>query len=154
MRLAEALINRADLQKRAAQLEERLVRNVQVQEGEEPAEDPHTLMLEFLEVTALLGELLPRIHQANLRATLRSGQTLTAALAHRDMLDLRLRVLRRAAAAASEKQVRYSNSELKMVSVIPARDLQKVADDLAKERRELEIEIQAANWATELDQSI
>ncbi|MCD0167601.1 hypothetical protein IHN58_18320, partial [Deinococcus sp. 12RED42] len=44
MKLAEALIERADLQKRAAQLEERLVKNLLVQEGEAPAEDPQALL--------------------------------------------------------------------------------------------------------------
>ena len=66
------------------------------------------------------------------------------------MLDLRLKVLRRAAAAASERQIRYSNSEVKMIAVIPARDLQKQVDALAKERRELETQIQQVNWLTEL----
>ncbi|RJF72999.1 hypothetical protein D3875_17085 [Deinococcus cavernae] len=150
MKLAEALIERADLQKRAAQLEERLAQNMQVQEGQEPSEDPWQLLQEFLGVVATLDGLLPRIHRANLSATLAAGLTLTDALARRDMLDLRLKVLRRAAAAASERQIRYSNSEVRMVAVIPARDLQKQVDALAKERRELEAQIQQANWLTEL----
>lgn len=150
MKLAEALIERADLQKRAAQLEERLVQNMQVQEGQEPSEDPRELLQEFLGVVAALDVLLPRIHRANLAARLPGGLTLTDALARRDMLDLRLKVLRRAAAAASERQIRYSNSEVKMIAVIPARDLQKQVDALAKERRELETQIQQANWLTEL----
>ena len=101
MKLAEALIERADLQKRAAQLEERLVQNMQVQEGQEPSEDPRELLQEFLGVVAALDVLLPRIHRANLAARLPGGLTLTDALARRDMLDLRLKVLRRAAAAAT-----------------------------------------------------
>lgn len=150
MKLAEALIERADLQKRAAQLEERIAQNMQVQEGQEPSEDPRSLLTEFMAVVAALDHLLPRIHRANLTATLPGGLTLTDALARRDMLDLRLKVLRRAAAAASERQVRYSNSEVKMIPVIPARELQSQVDALAKERRELEVQIQQANWLTEL----
>ncbi|MCD0161136.1 hypothetical protein IHN63_07420, partial [Deinococcus sp. 6YEL10] len=57
MKLAEALIERADLQKRAAQLEERLVKNLLVQEGEAPAEDPQALLREFAEVAARLEAL-------------------------------------------------------------------------------------------------
>ncbi len=150
MKLAEALIDRADLQKRAAQLEERLMRNLQVQEGEDPSEDPRALLQEFLEVTTALEALLPRIHRANLSATLPSGLSLTDALTRRDLLDLRLKVLRHAATTASERQTRYSNSEVRIVPVIPARDLQKLADSLAKERRELETQIQQVNWLTEL----
>ncbi|CAM3508166.1 DIP1984 family protein [Deinococcus frigens] len=150
MKLAEALIERADLQKRAAQLEERIVRNMLVQEGQQPPEDPQQLLKEFMEVTAALELLIPRIHRANLSATLPSGLTLTDALNRRDMLDLRLKVLRRAAATASERQNRYSNSEVRTLSVLPARDLQKQVDALAKARRELETQIQQANWLTEL----
>lgn len=148
MKLAEALIERADLQKRAAQLEERIVRNLLVQEGEAPPEDPRQLLAEFAEVAARLEALLPRIHRANLGATLTGGQTLTDALTRRDMLDLRLKVLRRAAATASERQTRYSNSEVRILSAVPARDLQTQVDALAKQRRELEI--QQTNWLTEL----
>lgn len=150
MKLAEALIERADLQKRASQLEERIVKNLLVQEGEAPPEDPGQLLLEFGSVVRQLEELLPRIHRANLEAHLPGGQTLTDALTRRDMLDLRLKVLRRAAATASERQTRYSNSEVRILSVVPARDIQTQADGLAKQRRELEAEIQQTNWLTEL----
>ena len=40
MKLAEALIERADLQRRLEQLKQRLNQNAQYQEGEEPAEEP------------------------------------------------------------------------------------------------------------------
>ncbi|MFC3832386.1 MULTISPECIES: DIP1984 family protein [Deinococcus] len=150
MKLAEALIERADLQKRAAQLEERIVKNLLVQEGEAPPEDPRQLLAEFAEVAERLEALLPRIHRANLGATLPGGQTLTDALTRRDLLDLRLKVLRRAAATASERQTRYSNSEVRILSAVPARDLQTQVDALAKQRRELETEIQQTNWLTEL----
>ncbi|MEM8557071.1 MAG: hypothetical protein AAGG50_04525, partial [Bacteroidota bacterium] len=38
MKLAEALILRADLQKRLAQLRQRVMQNVKTQEGDAPAE--------------------------------------------------------------------------------------------------------------------
>lgn len=150
MKLAEALIERADLQKRAAQLEERINRNLVVQEGEMPAEDPAQLLSEWEGVIARLEVLLPLIHRANLSTTLPGGQTLTDALSHRDLLDLRLRALRRFVATASERQARYSNTELRTVPVLPARGIQAQADTLARERRELEAQIQQANWLTEL----
>ena len=104
----------------------------------------------LIEVFRVEAAELSAEHRANLAARLPGGLTLTDALARRDMLDLRLKVLRRAAAAASERQIRYSNSEVKMIAVIPARDLQKQVDALAKERRELETQIQQVNWLTEL----
>ena len=47
MKLAEALNQRADLQKRIAQLRERLSNNVKVQEGDQPAENPEDLFKEL-----------------------------------------------------------------------------------------------------------
>lgn len=150
MKLAEALIERADLQKRAAQLQARLQNNLKVQEGEAPAEDPRQLLQEFMEVAAALEALLPRIHRANLAATLPNGQTLTDALVSRDLLDLRLTTLRQLVAGVSTSQERYSRSELKLVATLPAREVQAQADALAKARRELEVQIQQANWQTDL----
>jgi hypothetical protein len=40
MKLAEALILRADIRKRIEQLRSRLAANIQVQEGSDPHEDP------------------------------------------------------------------------------------------------------------------
>ena len=50
MKLAEALLERADLQKRIAQMDGRLENNAQVQEGEKPAEDPKALLKELEEI--------------------------------------------------------------------------------------------------------
>jgi len=52
--IGEALNRRSDLQKRIAQLEERLRASVLVQEGEEPPERPEELMTEL---DSLCGEL-------------------------------------------------------------------------------------------------
>lgn len=47
MKLAEALSNRADLQRRISQLKGRLKDSAKVQEGDTPAEDVETLFLEL-----------------------------------------------------------------------------------------------------------
>ena len=47
MKLAEALNLRADLQKRIANLRERLIKNAKVQEGDTPSEDPNMLLNEL-----------------------------------------------------------------------------------------------------------
>ena len=57
MKLAEALIRRADCQKRLEQLKQRLLRNAKVQEGDEPAEVPATLLEERDRVTETLLKL-------------------------------------------------------------------------------------------------
>ena len=40
MKLAEALILRSDLQKRLEQIKDRLKKNILIQEGDSPVEDP------------------------------------------------------------------------------------------------------------------
>ena len=58
MKLAEALILRADCQKRISQLESRLIANAKVQEGDEPGEKPEELMAELENVSSQLLDLI------------------------------------------------------------------------------------------------
>jgi len=84
MKLAEALLLRADLQKKGASLRERIVANAVVQEGEAPHEPPEELMREAFGVLAELEDLVSRINKTNLDAKLADGRTLTDAIARRD----------------------------------------------------------------------
>ena len=52
MKLAEALILRADTKKRFEQLRQRLINNAKVQEGDEPAEKPEGLLKEIEQTAA------------------------------------------------------------------------------------------------------
>ena len=94
MKLAEALIERADLQKRLDQLEDRLQSNALVQDGEEPAEDPVALMAEYVTVSVSLEELITRINLTNAGTDV-NGLSLTALIAKRDCLQKRVRAMRR-----------------------------------------------------------
>ena len=149
MKLAEALIERADLQKRLDQLEERLNSNALVQEGEEPAEDPLVLLSELTTLSANLEELITRINLTNSQ-TLVDGHSLTALIAKRDCLTKRVRVTRRFLSAASQTAMRSRGSEIIVKSTVSVRDLQKTLDDLSKTLRETDTAIQAANWSTDL----
>lgn len=150
MKLAEALILRADHQKRLAQLKQRLLRNAKVQEGDKPGEDPKTLLTEFENVAAELEQMIQQINQTNSQSRISSGATLTEALATRDVLRVKADVYRELAQAASITQDRYSRSEVKFVSTVNVNAVQKEADRLSKQHRELDAEIQSANWQTEL----
>lgn len=149
MKLAEALILRADLQKRLHQLRERLILNAQVQEGEKPAEDPEALLRELDEVAGELEAMIRRINLTNAQA-LPSGETLTALLARRDCLTEKISILRSFLNAASDISGRSSRMEIKIYSTVPVAALQKQADSLSKQLRELDVQIQSANWTTEL----
>ena len=65
MKLASALTERADLQKRIAELSTRLNNNAKVQEGENPSEDPKELLNELNKDFARLEELIARINKTN-----------------------------------------------------------------------------------------
>lgn len=149
MKLAEALIERADLQKRIAQLEGRLLANARVQEGESPAEDPNELLQELDRSLCQLENLIVRINHTNDNVT-DNGQTLTVLLAQRDCLTLRLKVLRSFLQNASAVVSRSSLSEIKIKSTVPVAQLQKQLDAFSCQRRELDTRIQGLNWTTEL----
>jgi len=150
MKLSEALVLRADMQKRIEQLRERLRTSALVQEGEQPPEDPQELLAELDRLFEQLTVLIPRINRTNLRATLEGGLTLTDALARRDILTLRGSVLKSTADAAANTVGRYSRTEIRQVATIDIGALRRQVDRLAQERRELDTAIQAANWTTEL----
>jgi hypothetical protein len=86
MKLAEALLLRADLQKKIASLRERIVANAVVQQGDKPHEDPAVLMKEAFGVQEQLENLVVQVNATNLRTKLPDGRTMTAAIARRDTL--------------------------------------------------------------------
>jgi hypothetical protein len=149
MKLAEALIRRADCQKRFEQVKTRLLTNVKVQEGDVPAEAPAELLAELGRVANELRDLIKRINKTN-SATAFSGGTLSDALAERDLLVLERRAYAEVAQTASITQGRFTRSEVKYVATVNVAELQKRADELAKQYRDLDARIQEVNWQTEL----
>lgn len=150
MKLAQALINRADAQKRIQQLRERLMRSARVQEGEKPPENPQELLEELRRVLDEFTDLVQRINRTNSATSFADGETLTDALAQRDTLALERGVLAGLAQAASHVDYRYSRSEVKYLSTVNVANLQQQVDDLARQYRELDTTIQELNWQVEL----
>ena len=149
MKLAEALALRADLQKRLEQLKQRLVKNARIQEGDVPEEDPAELQSELEKLAQELTLLIQRINRTNITSRFGTG-TLADALAERDVLKIRYNAYRELANAASTSQYRQTRSEVKFVSTVSVAAIQRKADDLAKEYRELDTRIQEADWLTTL----
>lgn len=149
MKLATALSERADLQKRISELGVRLHNNAKVQEGEKPSEDPVELLKELDECLTRLEELIARINRTN-NETQSEGQTITELIAKRDCLKERIRILRDFLNASSEKVSRYSKAEIKVYSTVSVSDLQKQVDAYSRQLRETDERIQGLNWTTEL----
>ncbi len=150
MKLAEALILRADRQKRLEQLKQRLVGSAKVQEGEEPPENPQELMEEMERVAKELLRLIQKINQTNSLTEVAAGSSLSNALAERDVLMVRRTIYADLAKAASIVQVRTSRSEVKFKSTVSVPNLQKKVDELSKAYRETDATIQEMNWKTDL----
>lgn len=150
MKLAEALAQRADMQRRLAQVKLRAISNSRMQEGEEPAEDPRQLIAEYDRIAGELAALVRRINRTNLATELRPGMTVTDAIAERDALALRRSMATDLASAASARMDRSTRSEVKYVTVLDVPALRTAADNLAREYRELDTAIQERNWSTDL----
>ena len=120
MKLAEALQERADLNRQIEQLQARLYNNAVVQEGEKPAEDPQELMDQLDRAAARLEELMAAINLANCR-TVVDGLTLTERIARKDCLRLRLEAYRELVQAASQTARRATRSEIRILSAVDVR---------------------------------
>lgn len=151
MKLAQALMERADLQRRLAQLNQRLQQNAQFQEGETPAENPADLLADYRRTAQALMRLIVAINRANHVATLADGTLMVAALAERDRLQAEHSVLVKLADAATPEQSRYSRSEIRMLPAVSVKEIRREADQVAKRCRELDVQIQEANWQFALE---
>ncbi len=149
MKLAQALILRADTQKRLEQLKGRLLDNAKMQENERPSEDPKLLLKELDRLSDELFRLILAINLTNSSAKF-EGLSLTEMIAKKDTLSQKASVLRDFAKSASQKVDLYSNSEIKILSSVDVAMLQKQIDELSKEIRELDMKLQEANWQVDL----
>lgn len=146
MKLAEALLLRADIQKKLESLRDRINKNTVVQEGEKPSEDPRALLEQVKVISGQLRKLVFAINEANFTGVTPKGRSLTDALAERDMFVLQHSVIQGAAASAVKPPERHGVKEIRWVRTVDVADLQSAADDLAKVIRDSNAEIQAANW--------
>ena len=149
MKLAEALQERADLNKRISDLRGRLNQNSLVQEGEIPNEDPNVLMQELETAIARLQQLIKGINLTNCE-TIVEGRSLTQIIAEKDGAIMRLSAYRELADSASSINYRTRGSEIKMVTTVNVSELQKTADKISREIRTLDNLLQSTNWTVDL----
>lgn len=149
MKLAEALQERADLNRRIEQLRYRLSNNVLVQEGEKPLEDPAALLEELESSFTRLEWLIARINLTNCAVKV-EGRSLTELIARRDVLSLRAEACRRLVEEASQNTHRATRTEIKILPAVDVPALQKLADDASRELRLLDNTLQATNWTANL----
>ena len=149
MKLAEALQERADLNRKIEELTERIKNNCLVQEDENPDEDPNALLNEFDSCIDRLRYLMTAINNTN-NKTVSNGRTLTEIIAEKDAVSVMLSAYRSFVAEIGKKTDRARYSEIKIVGTMDIPGVQKKVDALSKKLRELDNALQQANWLTEL----
>ena len=98
---------RADLQKKVAQLKERIKESAKVQEGDEPCDNVEELYKELDDVLVQLEDLIYRINITNVQIV-QDGDSLTRLIANRDVLSMRVKALKEVVnyVAANDKSQR------------------------------------------------
>jgi hypothetical protein len=158
MKLAEALLLRADRNRTLEQLKQRIAVSARYQEGENPPEDARDLVGAASAVLDELEVLIRNINRTNSGTVMTDGRTVTDALAERDVLRLRYSMLKVSADAASGASqhagfIRTTRSELTYLRALDVRELRQQASDVARRARELDARVQQVNWTTELQEA-
>lgn len=149
MKLAEALQERADLNRRISELTDRISCCVLVQEGEEPPEDPEELFHELDADIAQLGQLIASINRTN-SATVVDGKSLTEIIAEKDALNCQLDSYRSILSTASADVYRARETEIKILKTVDVRSLRRKTDAISKQIRLLDNTLQRANWTYDM----
>lgn len=151
MRVAEALMIRADLQSRIAHIKRRVLGNVKVQEGDKPTEEPEVLLREIDILTEEFKNLVKRINHTNISSQFSEDATMTDALAERDALAVRRNVYHELLESLSQQQTsRRGRLEIKFTITVDVPEMQKRYDDIARQYRQLDMKIQERNWQIDL----
>lgn len=149
MKIAEALQERADLNRKISHLKQSLEQNALHQDGELPAEDPNDTLEELNSVIDRFEKLMSMINLTNSK-TVVDGKTITEWIAKRDSLQIKSNAYDKLITSASNLTYRASGREIKIVSSVDVKSLRKIHDSIAKEIRTVDNLIQKTNWETDL----
>ncbi|SEA53788.1 DIP1984 family protein [Bizionia paragorgiae] len=146
MKLAEALLLRADLLKKIEHLQNRIRPVLIVSDNKQPQEDPDKLLSQLRKAIQDLEALVVRINKTNNTTKVSGKGYLMEALAKRDslkMLSEKLRTIRYSA------QINNSG-ETNLKTTIDIKKLQAEMDQTGRAFREIDSKIQETNWLTVL----
>lgn len=150
MKLAELLMERAECQKRIAQLSKRLQDSAIVQEGDRPPVSPEAVILELEKLHVELEAMIQRINRTNVSVEFEPNVSMADAIVRRDLLRSRRDIYATLSKAAQIDDMRYSHKEIRFVATIDAAEAIRKTDELAREVRMLDARIQAKNWEIEV----
>lgn len=146
MKLAEALLLRADLMKKIEHLQNRIRPVLIVSDDRLPQEDPDKLLAQLRKTIQDLESIVIRINKTNNVTKVEGEGFLMEALAKRDSLKMLSEKLRNIRYAA---QINNSG-ENNLKTTINIKKLQAEMDQTGRSFREIDSKIQEINWQTEL----
>ena len=149
MKLAEALSNRSDLQKRINMLNGRLRKSCTVKESSTPPEDVKELLKELDVCLKQFQKLVYRINVTNLSTTV-EGRNLTEVMAERDALQQRVKIYHDVVKTLMEGGQDRWSSEDKTIRLLDVPEFRKEMDAYSKQLRQLDLKLQQANWTIDL----
>ena len=150
MKLAEGLSLRAQLNNKISQLKTRLNDCIKIQEGDVPSETPEAVVDELDKTLAESQRLIYLINMTNATTLTDDGRNITALLAERDALGQKVKALNDALRTITEKESRYSRSEIKYVRTVDVGEFRRLYDKSASELRKLDLRIQGLGFTTDL----
>jgi hypothetical protein len=150
MKLAELLVERAELQKKFGSLKTRAAQNATFSEGGTPAEDPEKLIAEAMTTLRRLTEVVQSINMANITAKMPDGRTIMATIAERDQLMHKHVLLSTVIEACGNHRLRYSRNEIRTELAVKVPDLQKQLDEVGHSLRRLNLALQEQNWKIDI----
>ena len=152
MKLAEALLEKKNVVARIAELQGRYSAAAVIEEGTEPDESAEEILTSLSAALLNWENLTVSINLTNNVVKVGDG-TMMKALAHRDSLKTQIAHYSAIANSIRQRNRRgYGETATKMVIAegVSTKYFIKLVDDLSKELRMLDAEIQAANWVNEL----
>ena len=152
MKLAEALIERSDLQKKLGELRVRIVAALYKAEDDE-VENAVELLAEADKVVDRLEGLIVRINETNMSTQFKAENVdgvLMDALARRDALTSKHTTLKQVLEGTSRRRGYFDDRVPQGKLMVPLSDLRANADRIAGEIRRLDLAIQQTNWDTDL----
>lgn len=152
MKLGDALSERARLQRKISELRERINANTAVRTDENAAEDANDLLAEVEAVTNELKDLIVGINLTNANTKV-DGASLTELLAARDCAASLAATYNGAADAAQQRGDRHSmfgRGDTPVELTVNVATLRNSADEALVQMRQIDSQIQAANWNTEI----
>jgi hypothetical protein len=155
LKLAEALIERAALQRQNRSIVRHIDENVRLPEDEEPAVLVENLIEQYEANMLRLSDLIKRINTTNCMTEM-DGGTITDAIARRDCLNSQINAYNGiyATVTSHEQHGRSgfggSDPRVKYIRHLDSKKLKDRIDHLSQEFRLLDTALQGMNWTVEL----